>query len=213
MKGKILEEVYDRNASYSDRIRIPFLFQGQYYDHETELAYNRLRYYDPELGWYISEDVIGLNSSNIALHAYSEDPNYILDIWGLDVRDGSGRLHIKYHEFKNGEIYDGYASTLLSDKFSPFEVPSRRYGGVFGLFDDGDPPIVDFVGKGKRGKETARELELLDFEESGGLANADNRQSPVGLNNKRRNRYIKAAREYKRKMISARKRKRKSYHK
>ena len=150
MKGKILEEVYDRNAPYSDRIRIPFLFQGQYYDHETELAYNRLRYYDPELGWYISEDVIGLNSSNIALHAYSEDPNYILDIWGLDVRDGSGPLHIKYHRFKNGKIYDGYASAPLSDKFSPFKVLSRRYGGVFALFDDGESPIVDFVGKGKK---------------------------------------------------------------
>ena len=37
-------------APYSDRIRLPFLFQGQYYDHETELAYNRFRYYSPELG-------------------------------------------------------------------------------------------------------------------------------------------------------------------
>ena len=58
MNGKILEEVYNRNAPYSDRIRIPFLFQGQYYDHETELAYNRFRYYAPELGRYISEDPI-----------------------------------------------------------------------------------------------------------------------------------------------------------
>ena len=55
MNGKILEEVYDRNVPYSDRIRIPFLFQGQYYDHETELAYNRFRYYAPELRRYISE--------------------------------------------------------------------------------------------------------------------------------------------------------------
>ena len=60
MNGKIIEEVYDRNAPYSDRIRIPFLIQGQYYDHETELAHNRFRYYDPELGGYILEDPIGL---------------------------------------------------------------------------------------------------------------------------------------------------------
>ena len=40
MNGKILEEVYDRNTSYSDRI--PSLFQGQYYDAETGLAYNPL---------------------------------------------------------------------------------------------------------------------------------------------------------------------------
>ena len=59
MNGKILEEEYNRNAPYSEQIRIPFLFQGQYYDHETELAYNRFRYYSPELGRYISEDPIG----------------------------------------------------------------------------------------------------------------------------------------------------------
>ena len=35
------EEVYDRNSTNSEQIRIPFLFQGQYYDHETELAHNR----------------------------------------------------------------------------------------------------------------------------------------------------------------------------
>jgi len=53
-------------------VSIPFLYQGQYYDYETGLAYNRFRYYAPELGRYISEDPIELNSSNIALHAYSE---------------------------------------------------------------------------------------------------------------------------------------------
>ena len=68
MNGKILEEVYNRNAPYSDRI--PFLIQGQYYDHETELAYNRFRYYSPELGRYISEDPIGLDSGTLALHSY-----------------------------------------------------------------------------------------------------------------------------------------------
>ena len=75
MNGKILEEVYDRNAPYSDRIRIPFLFQGQYYDHETELAYNRFRYYSPELGRYISEDPIGLDSGTLALHSYGKCQN------------------------------------------------------------------------------------------------------------------------------------------
>ena len=79
MNGKILEEVYNRNAPYSDRIRIPFLFQGQYYDHETELAYNRFRYYTPELGRYISEDPIRFASGTLALHNYVE----WLDVLGL----------------------------------------------------------------------------------------------------------------------------------
>ena len=82
--GKILEEVYDRNAPYSDRIRIPFLFQGQYYDHETELAYNRFRYYSPELGSSISEDPIRL-LGGITLHAYVEDRLMGLDPLGLSL--------------------------------------------------------------------------------------------------------------------------------
>lgn len=81
--SKILEEVYYRNAPDSDRIRIPFLFQGQYYDHETELAYNRFRYYAPELGRYISEDMIRFASGTLALHNYVEDSNSWLDVLGL----------------------------------------------------------------------------------------------------------------------------------
>ena len=84
MNGKILEEEYNRNAPYSDRIRIPFLFQGQYYDHETELAYNRFRYYSPELGRYISEDPIRL-LGGITLHAYVEDRLMGLDPLGLSL--------------------------------------------------------------------------------------------------------------------------------
>ena len=79
MNGKILEEEYNRNAPYSEQIRIPFLFQGQYYDHETELAYNRFRYYSPELGRYISEDPIRFNSGTLALHSYVEDVNSWVD--------------------------------------------------------------------------------------------------------------------------------------
>lgn len=82
MNGKIIEEVYNRNAPYSDRIRIPFLIQGQYYDHETELVYNIFRYYDPELGRYISEDPIGL-VGGIAMHAYVKSSLLEVDLFGL----------------------------------------------------------------------------------------------------------------------------------
>ena len=59
MNGKILEETQP-GLNPEGYVSIPFPFQGQYYDHETELVYNIFRYYDPELGRYISEDPIGL---------------------------------------------------------------------------------------------------------------------------------------------------------
>jgi len=39
-------------------IRNPFRYRGYYYDTETELYYLQTRYYDPELGRFISQDNI-----------------------------------------------------------------------------------------------------------------------------------------------------------
>ena len=38
----------------------PFRFPGQYEDEETGLCYNRYRYYDPDLGRFVSADPVGL---------------------------------------------------------------------------------------------------------------------------------------------------------
>ena len=42
----------------------PFRYQGQYKDTETELYYNRFRYYDANIGNYISQDPINLEGGN-----------------------------------------------------------------------------------------------------------------------------------------------------
>ncbi|MCK0194896.1 RHS domain-containing protein [Ornithobacterium rhinotracheale] len=38
----------------------PIRFQGQYIDQETGLHYNRFRYYDSDVGMFISREPIGL---------------------------------------------------------------------------------------------------------------------------------------------------------
>ena len=81
MNGKILEETQP-GLTPEGYVSIPFLSQGQYYDYETGLAYNRFRYYSPELGRYISQDPIGL-AGGIKLYGYVEDPLYAIDILGL----------------------------------------------------------------------------------------------------------------------------------
>ena len=53
---------------------IPFRYQGQYYDKETKLCYNRFRYNSPETGLYISQDPIGL-LGGMALYGYVHDSN------------------------------------------------------------------------------------------------------------------------------------------
>jgi RHS repeat-associated protein len=44
-------------------IEQPFRFQGQQFDEETGLHYNRFRYYDPVVGRFASQDPIGLVGS------------------------------------------------------------------------------------------------------------------------------------------------------
>ena len=65
----------------SDELQ-PIRFQGQSFDVETGLHYNRFRYYDPDLGMFISRDPIGLmgGTNNFA---YAPNPTGWIDPLGL----------------------------------------------------------------------------------------------------------------------------------
>ena len=61
----------------------PFKFQGQSLDVETGLHYNRFRYYDSDVGMFISRDPIGLmGGSNV--FQYAPNPIGWIDPWGLN---------------------------------------------------------------------------------------------------------------------------------
>ena len=62
---------------------VPFLYQEQYLDTETGLAYNRFRHYSPETGAYISQDPIRLKAGMTNLYAYVHDVNAWIDPWGF----------------------------------------------------------------------------------------------------------------------------------
>ncbi len=57
-------------------------FQGQYYDQETGLHYNRFRYYDPDCGRFVSQDPIGL-LGGINNYQYASNPVGWIDALGL----------------------------------------------------------------------------------------------------------------------------------
>lgn len=62
-------------------------FQGQYFDAETGLHYNRHRYYDPQTGKYMSKDPIGLlGGANKT--SYPTNPIKLTDPLGLQSNDG-----------------------------------------------------------------------------------------------------------------------------
>jgi RHS repeat-associated protein len=64
------------------RMYQPIRMQGQHYDEESGLHYNRHRYYDPTLGRYITQDPIGL-LGGWNLYRYTSNPLQGVDPLGL----------------------------------------------------------------------------------------------------------------------------------
>jgi RHS repeat-associated protein len=57
-------------------------FQGQYFDDETGLHYNTFRYYDPQVGRFITQDPIGL-LGGMNSFSYNQNPIIWIDPLGL----------------------------------------------------------------------------------------------------------------------------------
>ncbi|ENZ8713709.1 RHS repeat-associated core domain-containing protein [Klebsiella aerogenes] len=72
----------EKGEVYADRISNPLRFQGQYFDAETGLHYNRHRYYDPEIAGFISQDPIGL-AGGLNVYQYAPNPLSWIDPLGL----------------------------------------------------------------------------------------------------------------------------------
>ncbi len=71
-----------RHEKESRAVEQSLRFQGQYLDRETGLHYNLHRYFDPDVGRFLSSDPIGL-AGGINLYAYAPNPLSWIDPLGL----------------------------------------------------------------------------------------------------------------------------------
>jgi RHS repeat-associated protein len=78
--GNVLKE-YQRDTEVP--INQPIRMQGQQLDRESDLFYNRYRYYDSQLGRYITQDPVGLKGG-INFYAYADGrTTAMVDAFGL----------------------------------------------------------------------------------------------------------------------------------
>ena len=66
-----------------EQLEQPLRFQGQYFDAESGLHYNRHRYYDPEVGRYLTPDPIKL-AGGLNQYQYTPNPTGWIDPLGLN---------------------------------------------------------------------------------------------------------------------------------
>ena len=69
----------------------PIRFQGQYFDEESGLHYNRYRYYSPKQQRFINQDPIGL-VGGINHYQYAPNPVNWVDPFGLSCKEGTATV-------------------------------------------------------------------------------------------------------------------------
>ncbi len=186
----VIEQPEPMPQASNEVIYQPLRFQGQYFDNETGLHYNRFRYYDPDVGRYVSQDPIGL-LGGINNYQYGPNPTGWIDPLGLACNPAKA-THITYQgiDAATGLPYVGYAS--MPGARDALDILNYRYSGDLARFG-GSMPTVLFDGYGQAGKDIARGLEQRTFEGLGGLDGTANKQNPVGPRNARRDAYLDAA--------------------
>ncbi|MCK0549862.1 RHS domain-containing protein [Pseudomonas syringae pv. aptata] len=113
-------------------------FQGQYFDVETGLHYNTFRYYDPEIGRFITQDPIGLSGGD-NLYQYAPNPNGWVDPWGLCKSAASGekgRLKAKRDlERNNYEVLAEELTMKVNGSRIRADFVAKDKNGVIHVFE------------------------------------------------------------------------------
>jgi RHS repeat-associated protein len=96
-------------------------YQGQYLDRDTGLHYNTFRYYDPDIGRFISPDPIGL-AGGANLYAYAPNPVAWADPWGWSCTPQQMRANAQ-----SGRAWEGTVTSTARGKYGAANVQEQVY--------------------------------------------------------------------------------------
>jgi RHS repeat-associated protein len=116
-------------AAYKAGIRSPIRFQGQYFDDETGLHYNRHRYYDPDTARYLTQDPIRFFGGH-NFYKYGPNPTMWVDPLGLSPTWNCKTN--RWHESENGRFIKRPTHLMKTEPNTAF-FWSGRTEGVGGM--------------------------------------------------------------------------------
>jgi RHS repeat-associated protein len=141
--------------------RTPWRFPGQYFDEETGLCQNRHRFYDPEVGLYITPDPLGLGGQLAAYEYADSRPLRLVD------PDGMGGKMASTVE-AGGEEYPGTSGV----KYQPNGQPQKLHPVVEQALPQTDPngknPSSGSAKPGECAEPQALSKYLYDYEKKTG---------------------------------------------
>lgn len=159
-----------------------FLYQGQTFDPETGLAYNRFRYYSPEDGCFISQDPIGTYSGEWNFYRYVKDTNLYIDIFGLEDYP-VGTIHpdwdgpVDYSHLEDHPSVGPYKDFTRSQKEKIYEANREANGGY--LLSDQDGTVLTTPQKSEKGVTPSpyeSQVDHVEARSNGGTNSSSNAQ-------------------------------------